>query len=211
LELIKKIVKQALTITGVTDTSYEIVPNLATFYCFKINLTTEDHDFGFFDVYENTNPVITGGTYSSQITGITSSRLNELKKYAITSVFEEKYVSGGTNTVDGVDYDHSTENESIVYYINGMQYNDSISGTGVTTIYSLTPMSVNKNNFTSGWMYKNPEMGDVISDAKIDSDVFIDRQELSAFEKNYRLEFVKTLSQLTTYAGGGFFNIIKNT
>jgi hypothetical protein len=51
----------------------------------------------------------------------------------------------------------------------------------------------------------------IISNPKINDDVFITRQELSAFEKNYRLEYIRNLVDLETYAGGNYFNIINNT
>jgi hypothetical protein len=34
---------------------------------------------------------------------------------------------------------------------------------------------------------------------------------LSAFDQNYRLEYIQSLVDLTTYAGGNFFNIVNNT
>ena len=51
----------------------------------------------------------------------------------------------------------------------------------------------------------------IISNPKINDDVFISRQQLSAFDKNYRLEYINNLSDLETYAGGNFFNIVNNT
>ena len=51
----------------------------------------------------------------------------------------------------------------------------------------------------------------IISNPEIANDVFIDRQEISAFDQNYRLEYIGSLVDLTTYAGGGFFNIVNNT
>jgi hypothetical protein len=51
----------------------------------------------------------------------------------------------------------------------------------------------------------------IISNPKIYNDVFIVRQEVSAFDGNYRLEYIRTLVDLTTYAGGNFFNIVNNT
>jgi len=50
-----------------------------------------------------------------------------------------------------------------------------------------------------------------VSNPKINDDVFIVRQELSAFDSNYKLEFIRNLVDLTSYAGGNFFNIVNNT
>jgi hypothetical protein len=51
----------------------------------------------------------------------------------------------------------------------------------------------------------------IISNPEIYDDVFIIRQEISAFDGNYRLEYIQNLIDLETYAGGNFFNIVNNT
>ena len=98
------------------------------------------------------------------VTGSTdNSRLTDLKKYTITNVFEEQYISGGTLTTDGVDYASSPTIDYVVYYIGGIQYLDETLIDGVNTTFSYTPE--NNGNF----------------------------------------------NDLTTYAGGKYFNIINNT
>lgn len=49
MEVIKKQVKRALTVSGVTDNEFVIIPDLNTFYHFKILLTSKTRDIGFFD------------------------------------------------------------------------------------------------------------------------------------------------------------------
>jgi hypothetical protein len=86
-------------------------------------LTQEIDDIGFLDAYllsgvtGTTNDAdylgYTGGSYV--VTGACTSRLSELKKYAITA-FTSQYFGGGSYSMDGVDYTHSS-GETIVYYL----------------------------------------------------------------------------------------------
>lgn len=143
------------------------------------------------------------------ITGTTkNSRLNELKKYKITNVFSEKYVGNGSYVNDGVDFNNSISGITVVYYIGGIKYIDNVSAS--TTTFYYTPISEN-SSFTNLPYYKNPDKNYIVTNPKINDDVFIVRQELSAFDSNYRLEFIRNLVDLTSYAGGKFFNIVNNT
>ena len=142
------------------------------------------------------------------ITGNTNnSRLNELKKYAVNVPFTQQYVSGGNLTTDGVDYNESVSGVTMTYYIGGIKYVDNVND-GITT-FSYT--ANNTNNFIDLPYVKNPNKEKIISNPKIIDDVFITRGELSAFNKNYRLEYIRNLVDLTTYAGGKYFNIINNS
>ena len=52
------------------------------------------------------------------ITGATNkSRLQELRKYKITTVFADQYIGGGSWTSDGVDYPNSPVIEDVVHCI----------------------------------------------------------------------------------------------
>ena len=138
-----------------------------------------------------------------------NSRLIELKKYITNATFLQQYVSGGTWTSDGVDYNNSPSIDYVVYYIGGIQYIDQTVGTGKTTTFLYSPN--NDYNFIDEPVYKNPNKENIISNPKINDDVFIDRNNFSAFDNNYRLEYIRNLIDLTTYAGGKYFNIINNT
>jgi hypothetical protein len=54
MEILKKTIQQIMT-TGKTTSCnkncYVIIPDITIFYNFKICLTQEAHDFGFFDAY----------------------------------------------------------------------------------------------------------------------------------------------------------------
>jgi hypothetical protein len=144
------------------------------------------------------------------VTGITTSRLCELRKYTITNVFIDQYIGGGSFTIDGVDYSNSND-VIIVYYLGGIKYIDVLSGDTSGTTFIFTPQGTSSLDFINVPYYKDPKKENIISNPKISNDVFIIRQELSAFDKNYRLEYIKSLVDLETYAGGNFFNIVKNT
>ena len=145
------------------------------------------------------------------VTGSSSSRLTELRKYTITNVFTQQYVNGGTWTTDGVDYPNSVSGVSVVYYLGGIRYVDMLIGTTGTTFRFTAQGTGSTANFINVPIYQDPNKENIISNPKIYDDVFIIRQELSAFDKNYRLEYIKNLVDLSTYAAGGFFNIVNNT
>lgn len=161
--------------------------------------TTNDAD------YDDAGGV--GGTYV--VTGGCTSRLTELKKYVINVPFSQQYVGGGSYTVNGVDYANSIGG-IIVYYLGGIRYVD-ISGQTSGTTFKFTTIGNLSPNFINTPIIKDPNKENIISNPKIYDDVFIVRQEISAFDKNYRLEYISSLVDLTTYAGGKFFNIVNNT
>ena len=145
------------------------------------------------------------------VTGSTSySRLNELRKYAITNVFADKYIGDGSAYNDGVNYYESIEGQMIVYYLGGIRYVDYIgTTTGIT--FSYIPQSTSSPDFIDVPIMKNPNKEGIISYPETNNDVFIVRQELPAFDSNYRLEYITNLGDLESYAGGKFFNIVSNT
>lgn len=146
------------------------------------------------------------------VTGTTkNSRLVELKKYLITDVFTEQYVCGGSVLSDGVDYTNSISGVCVTYYIGGIKFID-IAATSATTFCVSSTSSIPDNpNFIDEPYYKDPNKENIISNPKINDDVFIDRQEMSAFDNNYKLRYICTLIDLNTYAGGKYFNIVNNT
>lgn len=152
------------------------------------------------------------------ITGESTSRLSELRKYTITNVFSNQYFTGGTINNNGIDVNGSNPLTQIVYYLDGIKYVDIISGSTIysgytsgTTLNMFTPQGVTTDNFIDVPCFKNPNKDGIISNPKINDDVFISRQEISAFESNYRLEYIRNMNDLLTYAGGNLFNIVNNT
>lgn len=146
------------------------------------------------------------------VTGTTkNSRLVELKKYLITDIFTKQYVSNGSRYSDGVDYTNSISGICVTYYIGGIKFIDDYAASATTFCVQSTSSISNSPNFINVPYYKNPNMENIISNPKINDDVFIERQEMSAFENNYKLQYICSLIDLNTYAGGKYFNIINNT
>lgn len=144
------------------------------------------------------------------VTGTTNtSRLNELRKYTTSNIFANQYISGGSFTNDGVDYLTSVSGVSVTYYLGGIKYVDDVANE--ITTFAYMPSGTSSPDFINAPYYKDPKKENIISNPKINDDVFIVRQELSAFENNYRLEHIRNLSELLTYAGGKYFNIVSNT
>jgi uncharacterized protein (DUF427 family) len=71
---------------------------------------------------------LAGYTFNYAVTGISSNRLEELRKYSTSSIYSDKYFIGGSPTVDGLDLTYSgTQTNSgstivLQYYIGGIKY-----------------------------------------------------------------------------------------
>jgi hypothetical protein len=122
-------------------------------------------------------------------------------------VFADQYVTGGNYSVDGVDISASAPPSVITYYLGGIRYID----TPTDTTFRFIGQGLSSPDFINVPVFKNPMKEKLISNPKINDDVFITRQELSAFDSNYRLEYIKNMADLETYAAGKFFNIVNNT
>jgi hypothetical protein len=215
MEIIKKKVHMIMTTgvtacTGTAGSCIVIIPDTGVTYNFKINLTGIHKDMGFFDASPDAETQSGVGSINI-VRGTSSSRLSELKKYAVNVPFNQQYIGDGSYSVDGVDFLNSVSGVSVTYYIGGIKYVDNTDVTGTTTTFVFITSGTNSLNFINGAYYKDPKKENIISNPKIDDDVFIIRQELSAFEKNYRLEYVKNLAELQSYAGGNYFKIANNT
>jgi hypothetical protein len=148
------------------------------------------------------------------ITGESKSRLSELKKHAVNSSFFNRYELSNGSSTNGVDKNKSnisTTPQKIVYYIDGIIYTDFVYESRTSTKFKFTGQGYNSPDFINKPIIKDPSKSNLISKPKVNSDVFIVRQEISAFEKNYKLKDIRDLNSLTTYAGGRFFNIVNNT
>ncbi len=143
------------------------------------------------------------------VTGSCTSRLNELKKYKITENFSEKYFGYGSTTSNGVDYINSTSN-NIIYYLDGIKYTDIIVDNTTTSSFEFITKGYNSTDFGSEEYIKIPEKENLTDNPKIENDLFIDRQQVSVFENNYKLEHVKNMVQLNTYVSGKYFKIVSN-
>lgn len=214
MELIQKqirLIYTTATTETCTGTCRVFIPDTGVTYNLQFFLSAHKFDFGFFDAYSGDSTLSTGGN-TETVSGIGTSRLSELKKYNVTGDFFSRYKSSSGIANDGVDStrsDLSANPQKIVYYIGGVTYTDLIDDDGsVTTSFTFEGQGYNSPDFINSPIYKDPDKSNLVSNPKIDSDVFIIRQQLSVFDKNYKLKDISNLVDLTTYAGGRFFNIV---
>lgn len=141
------------------------------------------------------------------VTGITTSRLEELRKYKVSDIFEEKYHMGGTPINNGV-VSGSIDSGTVIYYVNGIKYIDEYENNEINTRFEHTPIEMDVEE--GGNVLKLNHYGRSVDVPKIDKDVFIDRDERSGFKDNHIISDMKSLVDIETFAGGNYFNIIKN-
>jgi hypothetical protein len=152
------------------------------------------------------------------VTGTSYSRLNELRTYVIFTgdsvnnnfnLIYSNYLGLGT---DGVDYNNSFYNKLMVYYIGDIKYTDIIlSGITTGTTFVFNSLGTNSPQYLNLPIYKTPTKEGIYGNPIINNDILITRQELSAFDLNYKLGYIQNLAYLEAYAGGGIFNIKNNT
>ena len=144
------------------------------------------------------------------VTGITSSRLEELRKTTINGSLSELYFTSTDSNVDGVNPILTNTGTSWTYYIGGITYMFDVTN-NVTTFMFQSQGYNDTNNFIDLPIIKDPKKDNVVDVPEIINNVFIIRQSLSVFENIYRLQDVTNLSYLESYAGGRNFNIINNS
>lgn len=143
------------------------------------------------------------------VTGTSKSRLYELEKYTISSNIFDRYFTSNGGNVDGVIINKSIPPNKMVYSIGGIEYTDLIENGVTNTTFKFTPSS--NNNFENKPIYKDQNKNNIVSKPKINSDVFIARQQLSVFNNIYKLGEINNIIDLSTYASGKYFNIVKKS
>lgn len=146
------------------------------------------------------------------VTGFTNSYLSDLEqwgsKYDPTK-FNGKYKLGvqvtGTSQSVGTFWGPSVDGLYTAYTINDIDYYDYNDGTTIFMVQS--------SGFTPDWLVcsaitKNEVLLNVIDEAEIQSNVFIERGKNSAFERVQRLGEVDNVGDIEKY-GYKFFNVIK--
>jgi hypothetical protein len=159
------------------------------------------------NVYENSSYNYTSIPFL--ITGYTKSNVNDLQVYGKKDdLVDGKFklgvpVTGSTGDIVGIYSGASTDGLYTGYSINNIDYYDYPDGTTIFAVYSsgLTPDMMICSATT-----KNEVLLNVIDEAQIESDVYIERGKLSALERLERLGEVDNLGDLVKY-GYGFFNI----
>lgn len=221
MEVIKKqfqIVTTTGATTGCTGNCYVIIPYSGTgvTYNFNILLKANATDWGFFDaIYDPKATGVTGATISAGtylVTGSSSSRLSELRKFSTSGTVAQRYFTSTGITSNGVDTGQTVTGltaSTYVYYVSGITYTDNIVSGVTTTTFSFESSGLSSSAFVNLPIIQKEE--NILEKPTVNSDVFIIRDENTAFEKNYRLRNISNLTELQYYAGGAYFNIIENT
>lgn len=148
------------------------------------------------------------------ITGITDSRLNEVKTYDKNQPYQIGY-KGVTN----VQYNQYNDPEIVEYTINDINYKTVIGKSLYPKGLNTEDISVFKSDTTYSFesdgldeyevnvLKQEAEMG-LSEPPKIESDIFIERQEISVFERHLRMGEINSLEQLDEYKNG-YYNIFK--
>jgi len=143
------------------------------------------------------------------ITGYTTSNVNGLEVYGKkANLFAEKFLIGvpitGTSGNIGTFWGPDLGNTYTAYTINDIDYYDYVDG---TTIFVVQSSGITSDMLVCSGLTKNEVLLNVIDDAEVQSDVFIDRGKVSAYERVQRLNEVRSIGEIVNY-GYGFFNII---
>lgn len=149
------------------------------------------------------------------VTGTSETRILELKKYAVSGGLDKQYFTSNDQSIDGLDLSLTITgvSESIyVYYIGGIKYTDIVVDDITTTTFEFISLGLDDpNNFDNVPIIKLESKQNMVENPQVDKDVFIERQRLPVFEKNYRLRAVNSLNDVISYAGGNYFTIYNNT
>lgn len=144
------------------------------------------------------------------VTGTSSSRLSELRKFTISGLIDDLYFTSTNPSNDGVNTLLTVTGTTWTYYIGGITYIDDILN-NVTTFSFQSKGYDDTNNFVDYPFIKDEMKQNIIDKPEINNNVFIERQSQSVFENIYRLQNINNLSDLEKYAGGGKFKIINNS
>ena len=137
------------------------------------------------------------------VTGYTKSKITDLKQYGnIQYATNVPIIKHGEiyGVIDIMD------SEKTGYTINNVIYFDYPDG---TTIYITNSSGLTENDLVASAITKNEVLLDMVYSPEIQSEVFIDRGKLTAFEGLERLGEVDNIGDLVSY-GYGYFKINNN-
>jgi hypothetical protein len=137
------------------------------------------------------------------ISGLTKSRINELKPYGNLTIDER---IGLPIISNGQIWGAISDANSVytAYTVNEVNYYDYSDG---TTIFFEQSSGFTENNLTATPITKDEVLLKVIDQAQIQTNVFVERGKNSAYERVQRLGEVDNLGDMINY-GYGFFNVI---
>ena len=127
------------------------------------------------------------------ITGYTQSSLNDLKQYGQTP-FKLNTIVTGTSGNIGVYSGLTNDGLGIMYSVNGVDYVDYQDG---TTIFMVKSSGLTSDMLICSAITKNEVLLNVIDEAEVQSEIFIERGKQSSLERVERLGEVDNIGDLT--------------
>jgi len=135
------------------------------------------------------------------VSGLTKSRITELALYGTPKyqvgvpVISNGQIWGAISNINPV---------FTAYTINGTDYYDYVDG---TSIYFQQSSGLTEYNLTATPITKDEVLLKVVGQPEIQTNVFVERGKVSAYEKIQRLGEVDNLGDMLTY-GYGYFNLV---
>jgi hypothetical protein len=139
------------------------------------------------------------------ITGYTTSSLSDLKQYGADLYKPGVQVTGNTGMI-GVFSGVSQDGMYTAYTINDIDYYDWSDG---TTIFVVKSSGLTSDMLVCEPIVKNDLLMNIIDEAEVQSNIFIERGKNSALERVERLGEVDNVGDLVKY-GYKFFNVINS-
>ena len=195
-----------LPVTGATITNPEgnitFTPQGGSWSGIPLN-----YDFIFTGDSQNTVQQQTSNNFTTVpfvITGFTTSKLRELRQYG-----QSPYIVGFTVSKNGQPFGQVNQITTgyTSYTINGVDYFDYPDG---TTLYIAESSGFTNNNITQTPITKQEVLLNVVGPPEIQSEIFIERGKMSAFEPLQRLGEVDNVGDLEKY-GYQYFKINNST
>jgi hypothetical protein len=156
------------------------------------------------EIYDSSsNPIIVSGYTTSNVNGL---QVYGNKANLYDGKFKKDVPVTGTSGNIGTYWGPDESNTYTAYTINDIDYYDYVDG---TTIFIVKSSGITSNTLVCSPLTKNEVLLNVIDEAEIQSDVFIDRGKVSAYERVQRLNEIDNIGELMTY-GYKFYNIVKN-
>jgi|688.fasta_scaffold52419_2 hypothetical protein len=146
------------------------------------------------------------------VSGLTKSRITELQLYGqkpvIAPLFNSQYELITPVVANGQiwgNISNAVPNVYTAYTIQNINYYDYSDG---TTIFFEQSSGFTENNLTAVPITKDEVLLKVIDQARVQTNIFVERGKNSAFERIQRMGEVDNLGDLISY-GYGFYNVVK--
>ena len=148
------------------------------------------------------------------ISGYTNSTINDLQVYGpISTLFAGKFKLDTqvkvSNDIVGTVWTPNPNEIYTAYTINSVDYYDypnKLNNTEYSTLFVVKTSGLTFDDLICTGLTKNEALINVIDEPEIQSDIFIERGQYSAFESMQRLNEVDNMGSLIKY-GYGFFSI----